>query len=284
VLCFPTLLLRLSRFKGFPLGPRRIGPVAGYSSGNLYLCGNLHLRTWVTARTWRWESFAIRYARTFPSWSYRMSQDASGQTVVPCSQCGHTFAHSEVVQLAGNWVCGDCKPAYLSRVMATGGVATSPRGWSYGGFWIRFGARMIDGIVLGIPLLIALALLVPNLLRTVGRPPNPALTGMALFGSTFFLFYFLALIAYEILFLKYRGATPGKMATGLKVVRSDGSDLGWGTCVGRFVMWNVVTGGIPYLNFILMTVSSIMAGTDAEKRALHDRVCDTRVVFKQSVA
>jgi len=54
--------------------------------------------------------------------------------------------------------------------------------------------------------------------------------------------------------------------------------------IGRFVMWNVVTSGIPYLNFILMLISGIMTGTDAEKRALHDRVCDTRVVYKQSMA
>jgi len=84
--------------------------------------------------------------------------------------------------------------------------------------------------------------------------------------------------------LRYRGATLGKMACGLKVVRSDGSSLGWGVSIGRFVMWNVVTSGIPYLNFILMLISGIMTGTDAEKRALHDRVCDTRVVYKQSMA
>ena len=63
-----------------------------------------------------------------------------------------------------------------------------------------------------------------------------------------------------------------------------GSSLGWGVSIGRFVMWNVVTSGIPYLNFILMLISGIMTGTDAEKRALHDRVCDTRVVYKQSMA
>jgi len=84
--------------------------------------------------------------------------------------------------------------------------------------------------------------------------------------------------------LRYWGGTVGKMACGLKVVRSDGRSLGWGVSIGRFFMWNVVTSGIPYLNFVLMMISGIMAGTDAEKRALHDRVCDTRVVYKQSFA
>jgi uncharacterized RDD family membrane protein YckC len=84
--------------------------------------------------------------------------------------------------------------------------------------------------------------------------------------------------------LKYRSATLGKMACGLKVIRADGRSLSWGVCFGRFFMWNVVTSGIPYVNSVLMLVSAIMLGVDDEKRALHDRVCDTRVIYKQSVA
>jgi uncharacterized RDD family membrane protein YckC len=212
-----------------------------------------------------------------------MSEQTPVQTVLACSQCRRPFPHTDVVQIAGNWVCAGCKPGYLSRVMASGGAA-SPLGWHYGGFWIRFGARMIDGIVLSVPLMLLAALLIPNLIRARGSASNSAAPWFAAFGLTFFLCYFVALICYEVLFLKYRGATPGKMACGLKVVRSDGSSLEWGTSIGRFVMWNLVTSAIPYLNFILMLISGIMAGTDGEKRALHDRVCDTRVVYKQSMA
>ena len=213
-----------------------------------------------------------------------MSELAPLQSVLLCSQCGRTFPHSDMVQIAGNWVCGDCKPAYLSRVMASGVAVASPRGWHYGGFWIRFGARMIDGLVLGVPLLIMFALLIPSILKTQGDPSNPAFTALMVFGLTVFLVYFLLVICYEVLMLKYRGATLGKMACGLKVVRADGTGLGWGVSFGRFFMWNIVTSGIPYVNSILMLISAIMAGTDAEKRALHDRVCDTRVVYKQSLA
>ena len=213
-----------------------------------------------------------------------MSEQAPVQSVLACSQCGRTFAHSDLVQIAGSWVCADCKQAFLSRVMASGAAAASPLGWHYGGFWIRFGARMIDGIVLGVPLLILAAVLIPNLLRAQGDASNPAFGAFATFSLIFFLIYFLVVICYEVVLLRYRGATLGKMACGLKVVRSDGSSLGWGVSIGRFVMWNVVTSGIPYLNFILMLISGIMTGTDAEKRALHDRVCDTRVVYKQSMA
>src|SRR5260370_7910785 len=149
-----------------------------------------------------------------------MSRDAPVQTVLACSQCGRTFAHSDLVQIAGNWVCADCKPAFLSRVMASGAAGASPLAWRYGGFWIRFGARFIDGLIFTVPVLIFAALFIPNLIRAgrqAGNPasaPNPA---FAAFGFiTFFLVFFLAGGCYEILMLKYRSATLRKMASGLK--------------------------------------------------------------------
>jgi uncharacterized RDD family membrane protein YckC len=217
-----------------------------------------------------------------------MSQEAPVQTVLACSQCGRPLAQSDLVQIAGNWVCAECKPAFLSRVMASGAAGASPLAWRYGGFWIRFGARFIDGLVFIVPALIFAAVFIPNLIRAgtqAGNPasvPNPAFAAFSFI--TFFLVFFLAGGCYEILMLKYRSATLGKMACGLRVIRSDGRSLNWGVCFGRFFMWNVVTSGIPYLNSVLMLVSSIMLGVDDEKRALHDRVCDTRVIYKQSVA
>jgi uncharacterized RDD family membrane protein YckC len=202
-----------------------------------------------------------------------------------CSQCGRALAQSDLVHIAGSWVCADCKPAFLSRVMASGAAGASPLAWRYGGFWVRFGARFIDGLIFMVPVLIFLAMLMPNLIRAKGQAPIDPNTMFAAFGFvTFFVVLFLAGGCYEILMLKYRSGTLGKMACGLKVIRSDGRSLSWGVCFGRFFMWNVVTSGIPYINSVLMLVSSIMLGVDDEKRALHDRVCDTRVIYKQSVA
>jgi uncharacterized RDD family membrane protein YckC len=217
-----------------------------------------------------------------------MNQEAPVQAVLACSQCGRALAQSELVHIAGNWVCADCKPAFLSRVMASGAAGASPLAWRYAGFWIRFGARFIDGLIFTVPILIFAAVFIPNLIRAGGQAGSPASvpnSAFAAFGFiTFFLVFFLAGGCYEILMLKYRSATLGKMACGLKVIRSDGRTLSWGVCFGRFFMWNVVTSGIPYINSVLMLVSSIMLGVDDEKRALHDRVCDTRVIYKQSVA
>lgn len=210
-----------------------------------------------------------------------MSQDASVQTVLACSQCGREFGQSELVHIGGNLVCADCKPAFLNRIMAGGVAGASPQAWRYGGFWIRFGARMIDGLLFMVPIVIMFVLFMPNLMRTRDQAigaPNPVFLGAL--GLIFFTIIFIGGCCYEVLMLKYKSATVGKIACGLKVIRANGQGLSWGVCFGRWFMWNVVTSGIPYLNSVIMLISSIMVGVDAEKRALHDRVCDTRVIYK----
>ena len=215
-----------------------------------------------------------------------MSPETPVQTVLLCSQCGRSLAPSDLVHIAGTWVCADCKPAFLSRVMASG--TSGVLAFRYGGFWIRFGARILDGLIVGVPYMIFAFLLMPTLLRPAtrtppGAPPSAAFfAAFAAFSLTSILVGFITGGCYEVLMLKYKSATLGKMACGIKVVRPDGRNLSWGVCFGRFFMWNIVTAGIPYLNAILMTVSSIMLGVDDEKRALHDRVCDTRVIFNRA--
>ena len=76
--------------------------------------------------------------------------------------------------------------------------------------------------------------------------------------------------AYETFFLVKYGATPGKMTMGLKVIRPDGSGLQVGRAIGRHFS-KVVSGMILYIGYI-------MIGFDAEKRGLHDMICDTRVI------
>jgi uncharacterized RDD family membrane protein YckC len=205
-----------------------------------------------------------------------MLQPAPAQTVLSCSQCARTFPHSDLVQIAGNWVCGDCKPAFLSRVVAEGARATSR--WHYGGFWIRFAGVLIDGVVMQVvriplSLLVLGAVIVP--FRPNQAPPgNPKVLVGALLTLT--LASMLIAFLYEVIMIRYFGATLGKMAVGLKVIRTDGSALGWGISVGRYFM--------KIVSSIILLIGYIMAGFDDEKRALHDRVCDTRVVYKRSLA
>lgn len=204
-----------------------------------------------------------------------MSQQAPTQTTLACSQCGRMFAHSDLVQIAGYWVCGHCKSAFLSRVVAGGPAAGSSL--RYAGVAIRFGARFIDGLVFIVPLGIFAALALPNLLRTAGTRASMFSAPLVATAIVFSLFY-------EVLMLRYWGATFGKMACGLKVIRSDRGSLGWGVSFGRYFMYNVVISAIPLVNWILLLTTAIMAGVDEQKRGLHDRVCDTRVIYKRGLA
>jgi uncharacterized RDD family membrane protein YckC len=198
-----------------------------------------------------------------------MAQQASTQAAVACSQCGREFAQSDLVQIAGSWVCGQCKPAFLSRVVAGDASATSR--WHYGGFWIRFLAILIDGLIMDaiyIPLAMLFGL---TAFRTVGSAP-------VVRPGTIVALEFVPLLAfflYEVIMIRYFGATLGKMAVGVKVVRSDGSEISWGISIARYFM--------KMVSWIILMIGYIMAGFDSEKRALHDRVCDTRVVYKRSL-
>jgi uncharacterized RDD family membrane protein YckC len=203
-----------------------------------------------------------------------MTQQAPTQPVLACSQCGKMVGQSDLVQIAGNWVCSDCKPAFLSRIVA-GGPA-SATSLHYAGVGIRFGARFVDGLVFLVPFAIVVFLFLPGILRTAGGKPPTMFNGTFIFVGLFFGLF------YEVLMLRYWGATLGKMACGIKVVRSDGSSLGWGVSVGRYFMYNVVISAVPFVNWILLLTTAIMAGTDEQKRGLEDRVCDTRVIYKRS--
>jgi len=203
-----------------------------------------------------------------------MIQQTPTQPVLACAQCRRTLGQSDLVPIAGNWVCCDCKAAFLSRLVAGGPVTASAL--QYAGVGIRFGARFVDGLVFTVPFAIVAFLLLPNMLRTAAASRLPG------FNGTFLLVALVFGLFYEVLMLRYWGATLGKMACGLKVVRADGSSLDWGVSFGRYFMYNVVICAVPFVNWILLITTAIMAGTDEQKRGLHDRVCDTRVIYKRS--
>jgi uncharacterized RDD family membrane protein YckC len=75
---------------------------------------------------------------------------------------------------------------------------------------------------------------------------------------------------YEGYFVGRFAATPGKMALNLKVIRPDGGRVSYGRAVGRYFG--------KLLSGLILCIGHIMAGFDSQKRALHDLLCDTRVI------
>jgi uncharacterized RDD family membrane protein YckC len=192
-----------------------------------------------------------------------------------CSECGRATAPEELARFGERLVCPYCKNAYAQKLRE--GVA--PAGYvRYGGFWLRFVAVLIDGIIQLIPLGILEAVLFAAMGVSMtppapGTPPDEALAAlvpmMGLFGLLM-LFSMVIGCAYETFFIVKFGATPGKMAIGVKVVRPDGSGILTGRAIGRYFA-KMLSGWILCIGYII-------AGFDSQKRALHDMICDTRVI------
>ena len=189
-----------------------------------------------------------------------------------CAECGRPSAAEELARFGTLLICPNCKERYTQKLRE--GVAPA-RAMTYGGFWIRFVAYLIDAIILTVIGTVVQLLFVGSL-RTVvpiqpGTPPTPELFGR-LFGALGLASLINIAIAatYEGFFVGKLGATPGKMALSLKVVRPDRSPVTLGRAFGRYFA--------KLLSGIILLIGYIMAGFDAEKRALHDMICDTRVI------
>lgn len=186
--------------------------------------------------------------------------ESLGADMGVCIECGKAFPREDMVHYSGAWVCAVCKPVFFQRVQE--GVAL-PNQLEYAGFWIRVGASLIDWVIL---------MLVDSVLSLA--------FGMNPFGGAQ-LFGFLSLglqslvsmslrISYETWFIGKFGATPGKMACGLRVVRPDGSGVSYWRAFGRY--WG------KFLSGLILCIGYLMVAFDDERRGLHDRLCDTRVI------
>ena len=181
-----------------------------------------------------------------------------------CSECGQPRPAGELARFGDRLICPDCKDIYVQKLRE--GVAAAPA-MVYGGFWIRFVASLIDGIILAVANGIVQYFL--GIRNTV--PAHPADIGAALsrLGQIWMITMAIG-CTYETWFVGNMAATPGKMALGLKIVRPDGSAVSYGRAAGRYFA--------KILSAVILMIGYIMAGFDAQKRALHDMICDTRVI------
>jgi uncharacterized RDD family membrane protein YckC len=176
-----------------------------------------------------------------------------------CGECGRPFPPEEMIPLGGQYICAACKPFFLQKLRE--GVFT-PQAMRYAGFWIRFCARLLDGLI------ILAAMFAIELATRVILGGHPA---RLLFATNQSISIILG-CSFETFFIGKFAATPGKMALKLQVVNSDGSKVSYAKAVGRYFAAQFISGCFT------LFIGYMMAGWDPEKRALHDRICDTRVI------
>jgi uncharacterized RDD family membrane protein YckC len=201
---------------------------------------------------------------------------ATGPGEVVCAECGRIFPVDQTIQYGTARVCAGCKPVFMQKLTEGATVEPVLGAFRYGGFWIRVAAKLLDGLIMGVIIGIPLGIWLfasgaLNDPRSFSDPGN-AQSFRLVMQLAFNCFGVLVQVAYEGFFVAKFAATPGKMACGLKVVMADGSRVSAGRAVGRAFA--------QILSRIICGIGYLIVAFDAEKRALHDHICNTRVVYK----
>ena len=157
---------------------------------------------------------------------------------------------------------------------------------NYAGFWMRFLALLIDGIIVGI----VYSFLIAPLLAFMGfgfasaaenfesgnMTDAEAMGMMGFVSGAIVVVSMVTQVIYILYFAimessKYQG-TLGKMALGIQVTTAEGEKLNFGQALLRN-LGKIVSQVILYIGFI-------MAAFTQKKQALHDLIAGTLVVKK----
>ncbi len=161
-------------------------------------------------------------------------------------------------------------PAKAAGVQGRAAKGTQSK---YAGFWIRLAASLIDGLILMAAIFIyAMLAIIPVIM--FGDPFKSGSLLLALFFILVIFLGFFLLIMYEIWFTKKKGATPGKMAVGIKVVKLDSSRIGWGDSIVRYLVKSIGS------SWIVLYLGVLWIIWDKRKQGWHDKAAGTVVVYK----
>lgn len=179
-------------------------------------------------------------------------------------------------------------------------VATTPDGQRLAGWWQRVGAYVVDLLLLT-PLVFLLswpwmAEIVSaygevfreamDASRTGGQAPDQAALLAEIAGPMLMvtLVGLAVNFVYNVGFLRWKAATPGKLALGLRVrLREVPGPLSWRTVLLRWLgqNWYAAASGVPVLGSLLSVyplLDVLWPLWDSKKQALHDKVAKTNVV------
>jgi uncharacterized RDD family membrane protein YckC len=246
----------------YGLDGRPQGPVEEATLEQLALTGVIE---WTTP-LWRtgmggWQPFGEIFRRPF----------------ICCHECQKQVEQETAVRYRELSICPRCKASFFQKVRE--GLAREEAS-HYCGFWIRFCARLLDGLFLSVftvPLSLINEVIIfrlypfPKPGTGVSQYENPSTLGTLLaIQAAFVLIGLLISFAYEVYFVGRFGGTPGKLLLRMRIVRSDSSRLTYPRAAIRFFG--------KLLSDLTMYVGYIMVGFDSQRRALHDYIADTRVI------
>lgn len=239
-------------------GSQQKGPVSEAELDQLFQSGQ------ITGATLIWkEGMASWEAYTSVRGGAAASAGVAEGSVV-CAQCGQIFSQNDVIRYGDKAVCATCKPVFLQKLRE--GAQLSPTDMDYAGFWLRFGAKFVDSILLQIINFVFSFVIFMILGAALRDNPENAMLVLAITYAVSFSIH----IAYTTFFVGAYGATPGKMACKIRIVNADGSKVSYGKAFGRSLA--------EMVTWFTCTIGYLMSCFDDQKRSLHDRICDTRVI------
>ncbi|MHB9138567.1 MAG: RDD family protein [Victivallaceae bacterium] len=186
-------------------------------------------------------------------------QPVSSAPGTVCVNCGRAFASNEVIELGGRITCFECKPVVLRQLQENTADMLDVR---FAGFWIRVSAAIIDGLLLWVVNLVA------GLVIGLAAANNQT----AILISANLLSILIGFLYPCIMLSKY-GSTLGMMAVKIKVINADGTGpISFAKAAGRYLA-SILSG-------LILGIGYLMVAFDSQKRALHDHICSTRVIYK----
>jgi uncharacterized RDD family membrane protein YckC len=176
------------------------------------------------------------------------------------------------------------EPAFMRPEPPVGGPVGGPVTFELAGWGSRFGAWILDAIIIGV-------LFIPCLLIAGGIGLDLG-TSSASSSSVNFsardgqflgiiaIYLLLVLLYAPLTMAKMQGSTPGKRIVGIRVVRADGQPVTFGYAVLReWVIKGIVLGIAQSVTFgLAFLVNYLWPLWDSENRALHDMAARSRVV------
>lgn len=139
----------------------------------------------------------------------------------------------------------------------------------YAGFFVRLAAYLVDIIIVSVALL---TLRTPMWIASLFKADIPLMQPILFEFSTLDIFLYLLTVLYFILMTYIKGTTIGKQLFRLRVVSANPEE--------KLSLINVIyreTIG-RYLSSLLF-IGYILIAANNDKRALHDILCDTYVIY-----
>ena len=185
-----------------------------------------------------------------------------------CSNCGNPLGGGVPAQAPGAAPQDDPSAAALQAPL------------EYAGFWRRFVAYLIDGVIISIVwspiqnILMTRFGIDPAMLESMSPEDFSDFENIEVFLSVVGLVTLLNLgmqwLYFGLMESSSKQATLGKMALGMKVTDENGDPITFARATGRYFS--------KILSAMLMMIGYLMAAFTERKQALHDKIAGTLVV------